>query len=61
MVRRNEGVVVVPGMREGRFTSAKAVWQRTNCVVQTVELSSGVLHSCGSRFIPVGGDGFSRR
>ena len=45
MVARNEGVVVVPGMREGRLTSAKVVWKRTSCMVQTVELSFGVFHS----------------
>ena len=45
MVPRSEGVVVVPGMREGCFTSAKVAWQRTSSVVQTVELSFGVLNS----------------
>ena len=35
MVPRSEVVVVVPGMREGRFISAKVVWQRTSSVVQT--------------------------
>ena len=45
IVPRNEGVVVVAGMREGCFTSAKVVWQRTSSVVHTVELSFGVLNS----------------
>ena len=61
MVPKNEGVVMVLGMREGRLTSAKVVWQRTSCVVQTVELSFGVFHSQGSRFILVGCEGFTRR
>ena len=45
MVPRNEGVVVGPGMRESRFTSAKVAWQRTSSVIQTLELSFGVFHS----------------
>ena len=49
-----------PGLREGCLTSAKVVWQRTSSVVQTLELSFDVFHSKGSRFILVGGEGFSR-
>ena len=58
---RKEGIAVVPGMRDGRFTSAKVVRQRTSSVVQTLELSFGVFHSKGSRFILVRGEGASRR
>ena len=36
MVPRNDGVVVVPDMREGRFASVKVAWQRTSSVVQTL-------------------------
>ena len=44
LVPRNEGVIVVLGMREGRFTSANVVWKRTSSVVQTLELSCAFFH-----------------
>ena len=47
---------MVPGMHQSCGSSSKVEWQRTSGVVPTLELSSGVFDSEGSRFIPAWGE-----